>query len=149
VKIPAVTLYRPWGYAILRLGKTPENRPIRTNYRGPVIIHHGLKWQSEALETVRMICGADAERATREHGEVTGFLGVVDLIGCHPGPDPYALPPTEEERCRCPAWGYEGLWHWEIANPRPFPTAIPGRGMQGLFPAPVEVVDRARMWGLL
>jgi len=39
----ALSIRQPWAYAILHLGKDIENRPWRTNFRGPLLIHASLK----------------------------------------------------------------------------------------------------------
>lgn len=144
----AVTLIRPWPAAILRFGKSPENRPWQTHYRGPLILHAGIKYDPDAIEVTRTVVSADAARELCSWDHPVGYVGVVDLVDVHPGPDPYATPDPERP-CRCGAWGYEGVWHWVVENPRPFPTAIPGKGSLGVRDAPTDVIDRARMWGLL
>jgi hypothetical protein len=144
----AVTLIRPWPAAILLRGKRTENRSWQTHYRGPLILHAGVKYDPEAIEVTRMIAGATAATELQCIAHPVGYVGIVDLVDVHPGPDPYSQPDPDRP-CRCDAWGYDGVWHWVVENPRPFPTVIPGPGRRMLFDPPVEVVDRARLWGLL
>lgn len=35
----AISLWQPWAWAVLCLGKDVENRVWRTNHRGPLILH--------------------------------------------------------------------------------------------------------------
>jgi hypothetical protein len=90
-----------------------ENRTYRTGYRGPLLIHAGLKddlrgWQF--LDETEIPLPVDPLTG--------GIIGVVDLVDCVEGYDS--------------AWAQEGCWHWLLANPRPLPF-VPYKGRLGLF----------------
>lgn len=140
----AISLARPWGELVLRHGKTTENRLWKTTYRGPLIIHSSQTFDYEALALCRYR-NIDPARVGLDADLPTGYIGVVDLADIHAGPDAYALP---EEPCGC-EWGFEGQWHWVLSDPRPFSSALPGKGRLGIFDPPTVVVDHARLIGAL
>jgi hypothetical protein len=141
----ALSVSRPWDRLILEFGKHCENRLWKTAYRGPLVVHAARSFDVEGLTAARYH-GVDPAAEHFDTDAPVGFVGVVELVGIHPGPDRYALP---EEPCDCGTWGQEGCWHWELARPRRFPRALAGRGMPGIFNPPVPVTDQARLWGLL
>jgi hypothetical protein len=57
--IPALTLYRPWPALILRAGKDIENRSWPTQYRGPLLLHAGQRWDHSAIELASEIRTGD------------------------------------------------------------------------------------------
>jgi hypothetical protein len=92
VRLPALSVRQPWAWLIVNGFKDVENRPRRTHYRGPSLIHAGLNraGYAENIEWVK-----------RKHGifvplqlDAGGIVGVVDVIepmaDCHgaKGPKP-------------------------------------------------------------
>ena len=92
VRLPALSVRQPWAWLIVNGFKDVENRPRRTHYRGPSLIHAGFNraGYAENIEWVK-----------RKHGifvplqlDAGGIVGVVDVIepmaDCHgaKGPKP-------------------------------------------------------------
>ena len=113
----ALTVRRPWAYAIIYLGKDVENRSWWTSYRGPLLIHaagsaprHDLLVPVKYSELVR--------------GAITG---VVELYDC--------VRDAKSE------WAERGQWHWLLRDPRPL-EPIRCQGALGLWrPTAAQVPD--------
>lgn len=146
-----LTVKQPWAWAIIYGRKDVENRPWGTDYRGPVAIHAGLRWDYEAFHDDRIKEALDRWGLSRE--TVTGIdlkvgviLGVVDLVGVHDGPHP------SEDRFQhvgscfqprkpfglCSPWGQVDQKHLTLANPRPLDEPIPWKGALGLREIPID-----------
>ena len=130
-----LTVRQPWAWAIIHGGKDVENR-VRSlgPYRGLVAIHAGL-----------MGASFDARHPDLwpfDERHITGrVIGVVDLVGEHPGAN------TERDRFRrvascfqpgrpfglCSPWALRDHHHLELANPRPLAHPIPAKGRLGLW----------------
>lgn len=78
----ALSLRQPWAWTIFH-GKDIENRPMRTNYRGSVLIHASKSQETEyirtAYEFIRPLI-PDAPGFGRL--KIGGVIGVVDIIDC-------------------------------------------------------------------
>ncbi|HVA07644.1 MAG TPA: hypothetical protein VNG12_12975 [Acidimicrobiales bacterium] len=112
----AITVRQPWAGLIIDGLKFVENRPKPTLYRGPLLIHAGLR-----LDESQRASWAPRSRHTEEVGVL---LGTVEMIEC------FEHYPS--------SWAVRGMSHWVLADPRPFRQPIPWRGQQGFF----EVPDR-------
>ena len=118
---PALTLQQPWASAIFRAGKDVENRTWPTRYRGLLVIHAGKTWDARAADVLLL---ADLLGSMGPHTHYPrGLLGTVRLV--------------DVTRDQHSAWAAPGLWHWVLADPRPFPEPIPCRGRMGLFPVAI------------
>jgi hypothetical protein len=116
----ALTIRQPWGSLIVAGAKTVENRSWRTNYRGPLLIHAGVRLDPvEGWRVAEVAKLGDIPRGA--------LIGVVEVVGC--------------VRNSPSRWARPGQWHWELANPRPLPTPIPLRGRLGLFEVDVEGLE--------
>jgi ASCH domain len=115
----AISIRQPWAWAIVEGWKDVENRTWPTAYRGPLLIHAGLREDNLGwLALDRM--GVEFP----EEVEGGGIIGVVDLVDCARDYDsPWAAP---------------GCWHWLLENPRPLPFRAT-RGRLGIFH--VEIAD--------
>jgi hypothetical protein len=121
-----LTVRQPWAWAIIHAGKAVENRRWSTDYRGPVAIHAGLRfdhdWASAALDDAMR-----PARNTREVGrprpwEVFGaIIGVVDLVDVH-----------EFDGIECSPWAQSDACHLILENARPLREPIPFTGALGL-----------------
>jgi hypothetical protein len=118
----ALSVRNPWGWAILHAGKSIENRSWPTKYRGPLLIHAGLRDDVRGWETL------DEFGLTLPVDPPTGgIIGTVDLIDCvqeHPSP-----------------WAMPGHWHWVLARPRPLPFQR-CKGQLGIFNPPLQEAAR-------
>lgn len=130
--IPALTVLEPYATAIMRSQKTWENRPIRTKYRGPLVIHAGKSKRMLPVipELLRSgLCEPDHLASLR----LGCILGVVDLIGCE-----QYVPGTD--RWKDEAWAC-GPWCLHVVRPRLLPEPVPYKGMLGLWSCPREIVE--------
>ena len=50
----AISIRQPWAHAILHLGKNIENRPMRTHYRGRILIQASLKVEREEARKLKL-----------------------------------------------------------------------------------------------
>jgi ASCH domain len=109
--VRCLSVRQPWAWAIIRAGKDTENRTWATKYRGPLLIHAGLRMDDDDCLALSDRIG---ETALPEEVPLGGIVGVVDLVDC-----------VQNSRSR---WAVIGLWHWVLANPKPLPfRALRGR----------------------
>ncbi|WP_020580175.1 ASCH domain-containing protein [Actinopolymorpha alba] len=145
----ALTIQQPWAWAILRGGKTIENRTTAWKYRGPLAIHAGSRWSQRGEGDEQIIhalsrrpdepCnyGRALSRPGHQAGEFTfnAILGTVQLVDVHP-----------DTGC-CRPWGmseYDGkanLVHLVLEDPEPLAEPIPCKGRLGLWDLPVEALE--------
>lgn len=133
-EIRIMTVRQPWAWAIIHGGKDVENRVrnIAGDYRGPVAIHAGLRFDDDGPYT------PEVSRALTEQGmwstELTrgAIIGVVDLVGVHFGPFAETWDVEAERNARCTPWADADRWHLELAHPRPLRTPVPFKGSLGL-----------------
>jgi hypothetical protein len=123
LQVPALSVRQPWADLIMDGWKPVENRTWTTDYRGPVIIHAGKKWDTPppdvAFDLADLGITAKSPR---------GYLGVVTLVNTHPA-----------DACVsgsvCGGWGQTGdnMVHWVVTAPRRFAAPIPGDGHLSLY----------------
>lgn len=122
----ALSIRQPWCSLILAGHKQVENRVWNTTHRGPIIVHAGVTVARHAVGL--------AERRGVIDPPVGAYLGVVDLVDIH----------HADKGCTCnPVFAEMGVYHWTLANPRPFEKPIAGRGRLQLFEVPDDVLDAA------
>lgn len=141
MRIPALTLFQPWAWAIAAGHKQIENRCWTTSYRGPVLIHAGKKWDEEGAEWMRDCFGLEVPMFGVPHGAVVGVALLEDI--------------TDDEYEENP-WAIRGSYHWHMARALEFETPIPMRGKLNLwYPDPSAIVrgltleENAEIAGLL
>jgi hypothetical protein len=140
--VRALTVRQPWATAIIRWGKSPENRTrnIAGAYRGPLAIHAGLR-DDEAAYDDEMIRDAlaryDDSWVLQEQLVPGAIIGVADLVSVHHDSDHGRGYP-------CSPWAQCDVWHLCVANPRPLEEPIPCRGRLGLWTPPPDVIDELR-----
>lgn len=127
IRIPALSLWRPWPSLILSHGKNIENRHWFTSHRGPLWIHAAKPWTDLDSDWLfeRGVVDPNAQLApwTAEHPK--GIVGLVDVVGmCHP---------SRDQPCQCGPWAMPGAVHWQLANPHPLAEPVPCNGRQGLW----------------
>jgi hypothetical protein len=134
----ALTVRQPWAWAIAIGAKPIENRAWTTTHRGPLAIHAGARRDGEdALKRVFKLTGAYVVKA-----EVSAVIAVVDLVDVHhsvtcirPIPDRHLHP---DGPFTCSPWAIglgvdDGVWHWQLADPRPIDPPEPHKGRLGLW----------------
>jgi len=121
----ALSIRQPYAWLIVSGIKTLENRTWRTDYRGPLLIHAGLRIDEAMIRHILRQCRSVGEPITRdEMSEMRiggAVVGVVDLVDC-------TQSPTGEDA----QWHNPGAWAWILRNPRQI-SPIPARGRLGLF----------------
>lgn len=140
-----LTIRPPWAQAIFH-GKDVENRTWSTDYRGPVAVHAGVRFDTGAWDHgplaawVSGYWGITRENFTGDMLRGGAIIGVVDLVDVHQGHN------TERDRFRavrscyqvgkpfgpCSPWAEPDAYHLVLANPRPLAEPIPYRGALGL-----------------
>jgi hypothetical protein len=123
----ALSIQQPWAWLIVSGFKDIENRSWPTKYRGPVLIHAGLKSDGGALADLvggeHPVTGeklnTDARKAVDEMGLLPfgGIVGEAEIVDCVTASDS--------------RW-WMGPYGFVIRNARPLPFQ-PCRGMLGFF----------------
>lgn len=110
---------------ILSGKKLIENRSWETSYRGPLVLHVGMKpLEVEFLDNFHQRQLKKLPKDWKKSLDFGGYVGVCDLVDC-------------TELVDSPWADCEG-YNWILKNPRRVPF-IPGKGELRLFEVPVEV----------
>ncbi len=139
----ALTLWRPWPYAIFHLGKRVENRgwPFPVDMIGQTIaIHAGKKWDREGERFIRKLSfvdnfhyEGDEEALTEFKGGGGKIVGTIRLAGCE------RFDPKDKYRWQHYAPWTCGPYCWLLAEPVELLIPITCRGSQGLWNVPLEI----------
>ena len=119
----AITLYRPWSYAVAHLGKDIENRswkcplPIGSN----LAIHSGQKWDKQGAEWIKNTLGL---QLPKEEEIQPGQIICVITFGGNL---------TESES----KWFF-GPYGWALEDAFVLPEPVPCKGAQGLWSIPAH-----------
>lgn len=131
-RIRGITLWRPWGWAILHAGKDVENRGAR--FPAPPVgswlaIHNGKVWDADNAEA--MEDEFDLTVPPEEQHPSGVIIGVARVEAV-----------TRGSAYRPSRWymGDTGLW---LADATPI-TPVACRGAQGLWTLPESVLERVR-----
>jgi hypothetical protein len=127
--IPALSIWQPWAWLIVRGFKDVENRTWAPKQKPPWLLIHASKRfrPGEIVETIKDIRAArlipEDERVTLNDikAQTGGIVGIARLTSC--------LAPSYD--CRSP-WADPDSWHWLLKDARPLPFH-PCKGQQGLF----------------
>lgn len=114
----AITLHRPWPFAIFALGKDYENRswpPPETLIGQRVAIHAGKAFDDDAADWLELMTGQDIPP---EDEHPTGMIGTVLVTGV-----------ATQSSSR---W-FSGPFGWHIMDARPYDAPITIPGKQGLW----------------
>jgi hypothetical protein len=113
----AISIRQPWAHAILHLGKDVENRPMRTHYRGRILIQASLKIEHDEARKLKL----DPDRLPT--GAIVGSVEIFDCI-----------------RDSKSKWAIHGQWHWLLRNPRVLAKPIPFKGKLGFIRVPERLL---------
>jgi hypothetical protein len=116
-KLPALSVRQPWSWLIVSGQKDIENRPGRTHYRGPLLIHAGLSLDSYTEDNIDWLNKNFGVEIPMEL-DTGGIVGIVDVVDC-----------VEHHKSR---WFNKGNFGWVMANPRRL-NFRPCKGALGLF----------------
>lgn len=142
----AITLHRPWPWAILWGGKRIENRswpPWPSQVGKRIALHAGKVFDSEVLDAFWDGKFSDAARRCPGRGEgchPQGIVGVATITGhfrYDGGPTGNALFALQRDS----VWAF-GPRCWVLDNVIPLPTAIPCPGALGMWDVPAHVLAR-------
>lgn len=129
----ALTLHRPWPYAILELGKRTENRRWAPKYDpGPIALHAGKVVSSQMVDLFTELAGGNLPPMALTEG----IVGWARLDSTH-----HADRCPRSESCR--TWGVEDGYHWMLTDVHRIDRPIPTKGMQGLWS--LSAADRDRL----
>jgi hypothetical protein len=121
----AISIRQPWAYAILHLGKDVENRPWRTRYRRPILIHSSLTVDKDEASKLKL----DPDEL------VTGaIVGSVEIIDC-----------IDNSRSK---FAIPGQLHWILKSPRYLKTPVPFKGMLGFIQVPEKLLKGKRFYAV-
>lgn len=141
----AITLHRPWDYAMsdLALGdllKLIENRSWKpTSVIGQrIALHAGLKYDYDGAEFIKKTLGVSTI-PHRESGVIVATTLVVGWVAKGKNGQPTtANAPGLVEIAEASPWFF-GPIGWVVAETRPLARPVACRGSQGLFPVPTDV----------
>lgn len=113
----AITIKQPWASLIVSGLKDIENRTWKTNFRGRVLIHAGMKadnhWSASVPvcdkvdKFLREISKGGTDWSNYHFGAIIGSVEIVDCVQNHPS-----------------LWAENGVWNWVLANPVMFDEPI-------------------------
>jgi activating signal cointegrator 1 len=135
--LKTISLWQPWGTAIVVLAKLIETRHWSTSYRGPILIHAAKTHQADYY-----LDEPEFQASLRGHDIAYGcLLGVADLVACMRTEHLRELPEVNRDRG---GWREldmgdysDGRFGWVFKNIRKLPEPIPYRGAQGIFNAEI------------
>jgi len=127
MRMKALSVHQPWGWAIAHGPKRIENRTWFSRYRGPVLIHAARNPNTLKRATV------DAWRELLPGLPAVDELvyGAIIAVARLKRIDPV-------ERCRGQLFA-QGPFCWQLDDVYPL-QPIPYRGAQGLFEIPLDVL---------
>lgn len=116
-----LSIQQPWAEAIVRGYKPVENRPWFTAFRGPLLIHAGIKWDVKGDAFIRSHLGMNEETALllksagERRGGIIGRSMLTDCVIRHDSP-----------------W-FAGKYGFVLEYPEAFEDIIKCRGHLSLF----------------
>lgn len=105
----ALSIMQPWAWAIVEGHKRVENRTWRTDFRGPLLVHAGQKFDDDGLEFLRGLLGPIVPaKPFFQRGGIVGEARLVACVTRHDSPfffGPYGFvfidaQPVEFRPCR-------------------------------------------------
>lgn len=117
----AISIRQPWAYAILHFGKDVENKPLRTHYRGRILIHSSLTVEDRQARKL----GTDPDEMTT--GAIIGSVEIIDCI-----------------KKSKSIWAVRGQFHWILKNPLVIDKPIPFKGALGWITVPKRLLSSRR-----
>ena len=116
-----MSLRQPFAWLVVNGHKDVENRPWRTAYRGPLLIHAGLKWPTgEQMEAIEAKYGLTIPDSEMVFGGIVGRVELVDCVTTHPSHFSTAV--YTQKRPRLRARSKYGPPASAASRPLPLPT---------------------------
>lgn len=136
----ALSIRQPWAFAITHGYKPVENRTWPTRYRGPILVHAGVKEEKDDVDYVLGLIAQQTDtplyvirRRYKNHGACGGIVGRATLSDCVTHLDSI--------------W-FNGPFGFVLTDPK-WCSLIPCRGALGLFDVPPDTLDAAATTGLI
>ena len=129
----ALSIRQPWAWLILNGYKDLENRTWRTDYRGPLLIHAGMRVETDkdAVEWAFHLAAQIYDESVikirqcyEQEKTLGGLLGSVVLVDC-----------VDES----PSAWFAGPHAFKLINPVLWPKPVPYKGLLGFFSVPDDV----------
>ncbi len=126
-EIRALTVRQPWASAIVgRPGgdggpKDVENRTRRTNHRGLILIHAGLRYDHDHPPAPDVLSRWMRSGHAPQEWVFGAIIGTAVVEDCH--------------QCdgSCSEWAEPGAWHWALGDRRALPEPIGAKGALGIW----------------
>lgn len=112
----AITVRQPWAWAIVMGYKDVENRRSRTERRGPLLIHAGLKMDARGFQ---FLWELGLHKKLPDDLPLGALVGEVRISDCRYGASS--------------DWSVPGYWQWIMSSPKEFSSPLPCTGAQGFF----------------
>jgi hypothetical protein len=128
-----LTVRQPWAALIVAGIKPVENRTWSTEYRGPVLIHAGLKWDDRDVSDIVCERGGALRDIYPDDMRTGAVIGIADLVDV-----------VEHHRSKY----FIGPYAFVFENARRFPFVLTG-GSLGLRDAPDHVLATLKRHGAL
>lgn len=159
-RLPALTLWRPWPWAIMRGSKDVENRnwaPPKSLVGRYLAIHAGKRFDRSAVDFASLAAGVPCPSDESDHP--LGVIGIVRVLGwVHRGGEAigetgvldlhwhlaYRDDKTIESHARLTLsspW-FVGVYGWMLGDPIEIESPIPCNGRQGLWSLEQEVFEQ-------
>lgn len=134
--IKVLSIRQPWAWLIVNGHKNIENRSWLTHYRGPVLIHAGIRTENylEVRDHVRFLIPIDihegvlSQMPERRELHTGGIVGIATITDCVMESD-------------SPWFG--GRYGYVLQDARPLPF-VPMKGQLGIFNPPPGVLAEIR-----
>jgi hypothetical protein len=143
----ALTLWQPWGWAIVAGHKLVENRPWappRNMIGVPFAIHAGKRWDEDGADGILDLLDADdfpADPLVRAAGAVIGVATIERVVH---GTALRGLPEDADALAPEQRRWYFGPYGWVLRDVRRLDVAVPCRGFQMFWSLPPEVDAEVR-----
>jgi len=145
----ALTLWSPWGSAIVRGSKDVENRgwAVPEWLIGETIaIHNGQRWDPACLSLWEEIDG-DVPDSEILDAEIGCIVGVAKIVRCDP-PSGTLADVGRVSRDPCDSfWRHPWAFGWCLDERRSLDKPIPWKGRQGVWKLPSRLRDEMRVHG--
>lgn len=146
----ALTLWRPWDWAIVLGAKPVENRgwkPFDSVLCKRIAIHAGVQYDKQGAKFIDRALMMDAfvNRAPDALKWPGGLIvGTVRVQGWFTESDRCGIDEQEAAKLRASTWYSDGAVGWVLRDPVQFPERerVACRGMQGLWELPSNVAAK-------